>query len=113
MNLQRPAGLVPGKKFGLLAMLLLLFGTMAVLFYNEFLPGHTLFSNDGPLGALMMESHQVPQAFSGAWQDLNSIGFREGGAFPDITYGLLWLLGALGFSKFYAGIVMALLVIAA
>ena len=90
-------------------MLLLLFAVLAVLFHNQFFPGYTLFSNDGPLGTLMSASHRVPETFSGGWQDLNSIGFREGGAFPDITYGLLLLLGPIGFSKFYAGLVMLIL----
>ena len=113
MNSKMSASLTASPKLGLPVVLFLLFVTMAILFRNQFLPGHTLFSNDGPLGALMAKSHQVPAAFSGAWQDLNSIGFREGGAFPDITYGLLWILGPIGFSKFYASIVMMILGISA
>ncbi len=87
---------------GLLAALVLLFVVLSVLFHNSYLPGHTLASNDGPLGTLKSQSHRVPDTFSGGWQDLNSIGFRESGASPSITYGLLLVLGPVGFSKFYA-----------
>ena len=90
-------------------MLLLLFAFLGLLFHDCFFPGYTLFSNDGPLGALMVQARQVPQSFSGVWNDLNSIGLREGGALPSITYALLWMLGPLGFSKFYAATVMLIL----
>lgn len=90
-------------------MCFLLFGLLAVLFHDCFLPGYNLFSNDGPLGALVAECRRVPAGFSGGWEDLNSLGFREGGALPDITYGLLWILGPVGYSKFYAAIVLFIL----
>ncbi len=82
---------------------------LSVLFVRSFPPGSTLFSNDGPLGSLMSDSHRVPEVFSGGWQDLNTLGFREGGAFPSITYGLLWLLGPVGFSTFYAPLTLLIL----
>jgi hypothetical protein len=87
---------------GFVAALVLLFATLSILFHNSFVPGYTLFSNDGPLAQQMSTCHRLPEAFSGTWEDLNSIGTRGGGAFPSITYGLLWLLGPIGFSKFYA-----------
>lgn len=83
-------------------MVLLCCAVLAVLFYGCFLPGYTLFSNDGPLGAQMAACNRVPAAFTGSWQDLNSIGFRAGGAWPSVTYGLLLLLGPIGYAKFYA-----------
>lgn len=82
----------------LVPLLLLVLG---VLFRDNFVPGQTLFSNDGPLGQQVTACNHLPEAFSGTWQDINTIGTR-GGAFPSITYGLLWLLGPVGFSKFYA-----------
>jgi hypothetical protein len=90
-------------------MLVLLFVTLSLFFHGVYLPGHTLFSNDGPLARLMSESHKLPERFTGCWQDLNSSGYREPSALPDITYGLLLLLKPVGFSKFYA--ISALLVL--
>jgi hypothetical protein len=83
-------------------MLVLLVITLSLFFHGVFLPGHTLFSNDGPLARLMSECHKLPERFTGCWQDLNSAGYREPGAMPDISYGLLLLLKPVGFSKFYA-----------
>jgi hypothetical protein len=90
-------------------MLALLFVILSLFFYAVFLPGHTLFSNDGPLARLMSESHKLPERFTGCWQDLNASGYREPSAQPDITYALLLLLKPVGFSKFYA--MVALLVL--
>lgn len=90
-------------------MLALLFITLSLFFHGVFLPGHTLFSNDGPLARLMAESHKLPERFTGCWQDLNSAGYREPGAMPDITYGLLLLLKPVGFSKFYVIITLTVL----
>jgi hypothetical protein len=70
--------------------------------YGIFVPGQTLFSNDGPLGQLMTQCHRLPERFSGCWQDLNNVGFAGAAAVPSFTFGLLWLLGPILFSKFYA-----------
>jgi hypothetical protein len=99
---------VSGRK-GLFLTLSLLCAVLAFLFHNCFFPGYALFSNDGPLGALIAECRRVPAGFSGGWYDLNTLGYREGGALPDITYGLLWLLGPVGYSKFYAAIALLIL----
>ena len=90
--------------FGLMALLLL--GVLGLLLGRAWLPGQTLFSNDGPLGRLMSDCHQLPSRFFGCWQDLNSIGYREGSAVPGVSYGLEWVLGPLGFSKFYASVAL-------
>ena len=90
-------------------MFVLLFIALSLFFHGVFLPGHTLFSNDGPLARLMAESHKLPERFTGCWQDLNSAGYREPGAMPNITYALLLLLKPIGFSKFY--VIAALLVL--
>ena len=82
---------------------------LSLLFFRSFLPGYTVFSNDGPLGNLVSQPHRLPEGFTGGWQDLNSIGFREGGAFPNLSFGLMWLLGPVGFSKFYAPIALLVL----
>lgn len=102
----------PLGKGGLAALgaaVLVLAAVLCLLFYKAFLPDHILFSNDGPLGAQNAECHHVPEGFSGGWQDLNSIGFREAGAFPGITFALLWVLGPVAFSKAYAAIALFIL----
>lgn len=82
-------------------MLALLGIILLVLFRSDLLPSHVFFSNDGPLGRLVTQCHELPQRFSGAWGDLNSVGVREGGAQPNISFGLMWLLKPFAFSKFY------------
>src|SRR5690349_13195948 len=87
-----------GSKWPLLFVLCLA-GLLLVLFHASFDPDKVLFSNDGPLGAQVAEYSRSPEGFSGVWQDLNWLG-KEGGSFvPNITEGLLWLLGPVGFAK--------------
>jgi hypothetical protein len=83
-------------------MCVLLAAVITLMLGGAYVPGYTLFSNDGPLGRIASECHRLPGAFSGVWEDLNSVGYRESGALPNITYGLRLLLKPLGFSKFYA-----------
>jgi hypothetical protein len=91
----------------------LLAGVLALLFFPSFLPGKVLFSNDGPLGAQVNQSRHLPEAFSGIWADLNTIGIVEGTSGVSVTYGLRWLLGAVGFAKFYPPLALLLLGLAA
>ncbi|PWU07944.1 MAG: hypothetical protein C5B50_30555 [Verrucomicrobia bacterium] len=86
----------------LVAVLMLLMG-------GVLLPDLTLFSNDGPLGRLMAACHRLPQRFMGCWEDLNSVGFREGAAVPNISFAMQWLLKPLLFSKLYAPLSLFLL----
>jgi len=86
----------------LAAMLLLLLAVLALLLHRAFLPDHTLFSNDGPLGRLVSQCHELPGRFTGCWADLNGIGFNTGVSIPDISLGLQYLLKPIWFSKFYA-----------
>lgn len=80
-----------------------LFAVVLAVFLNGvFVPDQILFSNDGPLGRLNSQCHQLPQRFLGCWLDLNNIGFDGGTASPSISFGLQWLLGPILFSKFYA-----------
>ncbi len=109
MDLKPSPSPVSQRGGGLLPALLLLFVVLSLLFRLSYVPDDTLFSNDGPLATLMAQSHRLPEGFTGGWQDLNSIGYREGAGMPDVTYGLLLLLGPVGFSKFYAPIVLLLL----
>ncbi len=78
-----------------------LLAIIVVLFFRSFLPQYCLFSNDGPLGANSAEYAKYPDGFAGAWQDLNWLG-KDGGSFvPNLSQGLMGLLGPLGAAKFY------------
>lgn len=86
---------------------------LALLFLRSFDPSWVVFANDGPLGAMMAERAQVPEAFTSSWADLNGYGARDPGALPNLTSALLWILGPLGFAKFYAPITLLFLGICA
>lgn len=103
-NLTRPR--VPG---GLWLFLMLLCGVLAVLFWRSFHPAWVQFANDGPFGAMMSERLRLPAAFGGTWGELNGYGIREPGAMPNVTFLLLWLLGPLGFAKFYPPLTLLIL----
>lgn len=95
------------------ATCLLFLVMLLVIFFGVFLPGNTLFSNDGPLSELVTQAHHLPERFTGCWQDLNSVGFNGGSAAPDISFGLQWLLGPVWFSKLYAIISLFILGVSA
>jgi hypothetical protein len=90
-------------------LLLALIGVLAVLFWRSFQPAWTQFANDGPLGAMMSDRARMPGPFTGTWGDLNGCGIREPSAVPNVTFSSNWLLGALGFSKFYPPITLLIL----
>ncbi len=99
----------PGRqRNGVWLMLLLIFIILSVFFRYNYLPGFTQFSNDGPIGTLKSDSHKLPQEFFGGWQDLNSVGIREG-TWPSLTYFLLCTLKPILYSKLYAPIGLLLL----
>jgi hypothetical protein len=104
------AKLLTGNWRGASVLLLVL---LCGLFYGVFIPGYTLFSNDGPLSELVTQSHRLPERFTGCWQDLNSVGFNGGAAPLNISLGLQWLLGPVLFSKIYAIVSLFLLGISA
>ncbi len=97
----KPSPASAGAAKDLRLLLLVLVGSVALLFWFSFLPGKIVASNDGPLGGQLAQCHRLPEMFFGAWNDLNSIGVNEGSAFPGPTYGLAWLLKPVGFAKFY------------
>ena len=80
-----------------------------LLLCGDYLPGNILFSNDGPLGRLMSECHRLPERFTGCWEDLNSLGVRNWGAAPSISFGLQYLLRPVVFSKLYAPVGLLIL----
>src|SRR5271168_3054025 len=102
-----PAGKSSSKEFWLVFVLLI--AVIGCLLGGNFIPRQTQFSNDGPLGRLMSQCHSLPDAFTGVWEDLNTIGYREQGAMPDITFGLRFLLGPIGFSKCYVPVALMVL----
>jgi hypothetical protein len=127
VNTIRPAGLVVNVVYlmnrnnrpkneglfsragGLWILLLVLVSVLGALFWRSFDPAWVQFANDGPLGAMMSERAQLPEAFTGSWGDLNGYGSRELAAIPHITIGFNWLLGPLGFSKFYPPLTLLIL----
>jgi hypothetical protein len=94
-------------------VLTILVAALFVLFFRSLEPDYTLFSNDGPLGRLMSQCQRLPGRFTGAWMDLNSIGYSQGAAWPNITSLLLILLGPIGFSKLYAPLALLILGVSA
>jgi hypothetical protein len=94
---------------GPVLMLLLLAALMVALLGEGCLPGRTFFSNDGPLGRRMSACHRLPERFTGCWEDLNSIGYRDLAAVPSLSYGLLCVLRPLWFSRLYMPVALVLL----
>lgn len=68
-----------------------------------------LFANDGPLGANAAKAFDPPSSFKGVWVDLNWLGNSAGAQPMTITFVLMWLLGPVGFAKFYSPITLLLL----
>jgi hypothetical protein len=85
---------------------LLLAGVLAGLFWRSFLPDYVHFSNDTPLGQQNVDWVKLPSAFFGAWDDQNDTGFSDGAASPGVSVAFRWLVGPVGYAKFYP--VMAL-----
>jgi serine/threonine protein kinase len=88
-------------------------GVLAALFWRSFAPGYVLFSNDRPLASLQADWVLFPSGLTGAWADLNSLGFNAGSLSATFTTLLLWLLGPVGTSKFLAPVTLCLLGICA
>jgi len=91
---------------GFLTFFLCLCVVLIALFHRSFRPEQVVFANDGPLGAVTQQSLRLPSAFTGVWYDLNGFGASGGTSAPNLTQGLLWLLGPLCFAKFFAPIAM-------
>lgn len=80
------------------------------LFRSSFVPSQVLFSNDGPLGALVSQADQVIHTFTGLWRPLNWVGNQDPSSQPDVTMGLFVALGSpVLFAKFYAPFALMLL----
>jgi hypothetical protein len=88
---------------------LLLAVVLLVLFCKSFLPDYVHFSNDGPLGAINSRDGRIPAGFLGTWIDLNDIGTSGGTATPEVSTFTSWILGPVGYSKFYPVIALFIL----
>lgn len=95
-------GLPPWKLFLLFFAALLV--ALGFLFHKSFEPGVVQFSNDGPLGAFSAQWILMPGVISGVWCDLGGIGLGLGSWPIALSPLLRWVLGPLGFAKFYVPI---------
>jgi hypothetical protein len=75
------------------------------LFWRSFQPGFVHFNNDAPVGMLSSAWLHIPGGFTGAWDDLNLIGFNGGASSPDLNTIILWA-GPVFYSKFVVLIVL-------
>ena len=94
------------RQFGWVALVLVLLG---FFFRDGFLPGRTVASNDGPLGAISSACGSLPSGFLGYWQDLNWLGGTGPSASPDVSNSLAFVSGPLIFSKIYAPLALLFL----
>jgi hypothetical protein len=100
----------PGAKRSVaLAFPLLLLVILCALWAKSFLPGYVAFNNDGPLGEQNTAWSHFPSTLTGTWDDLNDVGQSVGASAPTITAIETWLLGPVGYSKFYAPIALFIL----
>jgi hypothetical protein len=89
------------RQFGFVALCLLVL--LGFFFRDGLRPGRTVFSNDGPLGAISARCGDLhEQGFSGYWQDLNWLGGAGPSASPDVSNTLAYICRPLIFSKIYA-----------
>lgn len=84
-------------EFGSIALLLIVI--LGFLFRGAIAPDRTVFSNDGPLGAISAQWADLPGGFLSIWQDLNWVGGAGPTGVPTITLGFAYLFGKLAFSK--------------
>jgi len=88
--------------------LTLLVVVLCGLFWRAFTPGIVHFSNDGPLGVQMADWVRSPSGLAGAWNDLNSIGINAAAFPPSISTALRFVVGPVGYAKFYAPVALLL-----
>lgn len=88
------------RQFGWVALCLV--GLLGFFFREGLLPGRTVFSNDGPLGAISSQATSLPSGFLGYWQDLNWLGGAGPSASPTVSNTLALVSRPLIFSKIFA-----------
>ena len=87
---------------GALILALVLSIVLAVLFHKSFVPGQALFSNDGPLGAILSRPLTMPDAFFGIWNDNYWIGAYNGNLNPNFSGLIHWIFQGVGRVNFFA-----------
>ncbi len=87
----------------------LLLAVLALLFWRSFLPDFVHFSNDGPLGQQNVGWLKLPDAMTGMWDDLNDVGYAVGTFSVGITALIKFVLGPVGYAKFYSAIALFIL----
>ena len=98
----------PVGRSGFWLSLLTLAGVMSLMFLNSFDWGMALHSNDGPLGAQMNKSYELPGAYLGIWNYLYWLGTYAGSFCPNAT-GALLLVGPHGYINFGAPLSLLLM----
>ena len=83
--------------------------TLALLFWRSFLPDNVHFSNDSPLGQQNVDFTKLPAAMTGMWDDLNETGFSGGAFSPAVSGAITWLLGPVGYAKFFPPVCLFIL----
>jgi hypothetical protein len=106
MKAAKPTAKTPpaGILFAVLLVVIL-----AALFGKSFLPDYVHFSNDGPLGQENAKWLQPPDCFIGGWTDLNDIGNNAGSCPLGLTSLTRWVLGPVGYVKFFPPIALFVL----
>ena len=82
---------------------------LGFVFAGSFTPNQVVFSNDGPLGVAQSAAMKLPEAFHGFWVDLHWLGSNGGFSPASLNYGILWLLGPVGFAKFQPALTLLFL----
>ncbi len=90
----------PGLK-SLLLLVVFLGATLCFLFHRSFVPGQALFSNDGPLGAILSRPIDMPGAFFGIWNDNFWIGAYNGNLAPNFSGLIHWVYQGVARVNFY------------
>ena len=88
---------------------LILVAILAIVFWRSFSSEFVHFSNDGPLGQQNVDWMKLPGAMSGMWVDLNDVGFAGGTFTLGITALIKFVLGPVGYAKFYSAIALFIL----
>jgi hypothetical protein len=119
-NVQVPTGrtkssvtLPRHRAWELCTIVLCLAIVLGLLFFRGFLPDRTVFSNDGPLGAISAACSKLPGSFMGYWQDLNWLGSTGPNPGLTLTTALGIVCGPVLFSKLYAPLGLLFLGLAA
>lgn len=87
---------------GMLLCLLIVGLPLVLLFHRGALPENVVFSNDGPLGAMVAEQNRTPGIFSGLWVDLNWLGGPAPSPAPAISSLLRLITSPLVYAKLVA-----------